>query len=109
VPTSSTEQASHIRIATKYPNLTSRHFAKQGVQAECVKLNGAMEIAPALGLARRIVDLVSTGSTLKANGLVETEVIMQISSRLVVNRTALKTKPTQLKGWIEKFSFAVAA
>lgn len=104
-----TDQASHIRIATKYPNLTSRHYAKQGVQAECVKLNGAMEIAPALGLARRIVDLVSTGSTLKANHLVETDVIMQISSRLVVNRTALKTRPDALKSWIEKFSFAVAA
>ena len=66
-----TSKWSHIRIATKYPNLTERHFAAKGIQAECVKLNGAMEIAPALGLVRRIVDLVSTGSTLKANNLQE--------------------------------------
>ncbi len=99
---------SHIRIATKYPNLTAKHYAAQGVQAECIKLNGAMEIAPALGLARRIVDLVSTGSTLKANNLVETEIIHKISSRLIVNRTVLKTQPDVIKGWIKRFSEAVA-
>ena len=59
---------SHIRVATKYPNITRRHFERRGVQAECIKLNGAMELAPSMGLCRRIVDLVSTGSTLKANG-----------------------------------------
>ncbi|MEO0870765.1 MAG: ATP phosphoribosyltransferase, partial [Pseudomonadota bacterium] len=64
--------ASHLRVATKYPNLTARHFERQGIQAECVKLNGAMELAPSLGLARQIVDLVSTGRTLEQNGLVET-------------------------------------
>ena len=85
--------ASHMRIATKYPRLTSRHFERQGVQAECVKLNGAMELAPSLGLATRIVDLVSTGRTLEQNGLVEKQVIMQISARLIVNRAALKTDP----------------
>ena len=84
-------QAGHIRVATKYPNITRRHFERQGVQAECVKLNGAMELAPSLGLARQIVDLVSTGKTLKENGLVETDVILEISARLIVNRTALKT------------------
>ncbi|WP_338446162.1 ATP phosphoribosyltransferase [Pelagerythrobacter marensis] len=85
--------ASHMRVATKYPNLTRRWFERQGIQAECVKLNGAMEIAPALGLARRIVDLVSTGRTLAENGLEERDVIMQVSARLIVNRAALKTDP----------------
>jgi len=83
--------ASHLRVATKYPNLTRRHFEAAGVQAECVKLNGAMELAPSLGLSRRIVDLVSTGNTLKQNGLVETSRILDISARLIVNRAALKT------------------
>ena len=82
---------SHLRVATKYPNLTRRYFESQGIQAECVKLNGAMELAPSLGLAGRIVDLVSTGKTLKENGLVETAEILRISSRLIVNRAALKT------------------
>ena len=94
---------SHISIATKYPNLTARHFAKRGVQAECIKLNGAMEIAPALGLARKIVDLVSSGATLKANKLAEVETILDVSSRLIVNRTALKTNPDVLNDWIERF------
>ena len=85
--------ASHARVATKYPNLTRRHFEKLGIQAECVKLNGAMELAPSLGLAGRIVDLVSSGRTLADNGLVETSVIMPVSARLIVNRAALKTDP----------------
>ncbi len=84
---------SHLRVATKYPSLTRRHFEAKGVQAECVKLNGAMELAPSLGLARLIVDLVSTGRTLKDNGLVETDRILDISARLIVNRAALKTDP----------------
>ncbi|NVD45625.1 ATP phosphoribosyltransferase [Qipengyuania atrilutea] len=84
-------RVSHLRVATKYPNITRRHFEAKGVQAECVKLNGAMEIAPSLGLAKRIVDLVSTGQTLKDNGLVETAHIMDITARLIVNRAALKT------------------
>jgi ATP phosphoribosyltransferase len=84
---------SHVRVATKYPNMTRKHFASRGVQAECVKLNGAMEIAPLLGLASRIVDLVSTGKTLVENGLEEVEVIAQVSSRLIVNRAAFKTNP----------------
>ena len=83
--------ASHARVASKYPNLTRRHFERMGVQAEVVKLNGAMELAPNLGLASRIVDLVSTGRTLKENGLVETSTILEISARLIVNRAALKT------------------
>jgi ATP phosphoribosyltransferase len=82
---------SHIRVATKYPNITRRWFERQGVQAECIKLNGAMELAPGLGLAGQIVDLVSTGKTLADNGLVETSRIMDVSARLIVNRAALKT------------------
>ena len=84
---------SHVRVATKYPNITRRHYERQGIQAECVKLNGAMELAPSLGLARRIVDLVSSGKTLKENGLVETDRILGITARLIVNRAALKTDP----------------
>lgn len=100
---------SHVRIATKYPEVTRSFFAGRGVQAECVKLNGAMELAPSLGLCSRIVDLVSTGSTLKANGLKEVEVIADISSRLIVNRAALKTRPGELSGWIERFRQACEA
>ena len=84
---------SHVRVATKYPSLTRRHFAARGIQAEVIKLNGAMELAPLCGLADRIVDLVSTGKTLAENGLVETEVIAPVSSRLIVNRAAFKTHP----------------
>lgn len=101
-------QWSHIRVVTKYPNLTAKHFAARGVQAECIKLNGAMEIAPTLGLAKRIVDLVSTGSTLKANGLVEVEKIIDISAHLVVNRPALKTRPEVMATWIKKFRSAIS-
>lgn len=100
---------SHIRVATKYPKLTQDYFAKRGVQAECIKLNGAMELAPKLGLSERIVDLVSSGNTLKANGLVEVEVLMQVSSRLIVNRTALKTQSDVLSPLIAKFEEAVHA
>ena len=102
-------QWSRVRVATKYPNIARRHFAARGVQAEIVHLNGAMELAPSLGLAQLIVDLVQTGSTLKANGLVETEVIAPVTSRLIVNRTALKTRPEAIGAWIERFRMALAA
>ena len=98
---------SHVRVATKYPHLTRRHYARQGIQAECVKLNGAMELAPSLGLSRRIVDLVSSGATLKANGLVETSVIMQISARLIVNRAAFKMRAGEIVPLVEAFRKAV--
>ena len=98
---------SHVRIATKYSDITSKYFAARGVQAECVKLNGAMELAPKLGLTPRIVDLVSTGRTLKENGLIEVATITDVSSRLVVNRTALKVRSEEFNGWIEKFRRAV--
>ena len=98
---------SSLRVATKYPTLTQAHFAGRGVQAECIKLNGAMELAPQLGLCRRIVDLVSTGNTLKANGLVEIEQIAAITLRLAVNRAAWKTRPDEIGHWITKFRGAV--
>jgi ATP phosphoribosyltransferase len=98
---------SRVRVATKYPTIARRHFAARGVQAEVVHLNGAMEIAPGLGLARLIIDLVATGSTLRANGLVETDVIAHVTSRLIVNRTALKTRPEQIGAWIARFREAV--
>ena len=94
---------SHVRVATKYPEITRRHFAARGVQAECIKLNGALELAPQLGLSQRIVDLVSTGQTLKANGLVEVERIAEITSRFIVNRAALKTRYAEINPWIERF------
>ena len=100
-------RASHIRIATKYPHLTKSWFERQGVQAECVKLNGAMELAPSLGLSERIVDLVDTGRTLKDNGLVESATILQVSSRLVVNRAALKTD-RRVAALVEAFRAATA-
>jgi ATP phosphoribosyltransferase len=97
---------SHIRVATKYPEITRRHFAARGVQAECIKLNGAVELAPQIGLCRHIVDLVQTGATLAANGLVVTETIAEVSSRLIVNRPALKTRPEEVGGWIERLRAA---
>jgi ATP phosphoribosyltransferase len=98
---------SHVRVATKYPAITRRHFAARGVHAECIKLNGAMELAPTLGLCRRIVDLVSTGKTLEANGLVEK--IADVTSRLIINRATMKTRPTEVKFWIDGFRQAVEA
>ncbi len=98
---------SQVRVASKYPNITRRHYASRGIHAEVVHLNGAMELAPGLGLCRMIVDLVQTGSTLKANGLVETEVIAPVTSRLIVNRTALKTQPEAVGAWIARFRKAL--
>lgn len=100
---------SHVRVATKYPYLTRKYYEARGIQAECVKLNGAMELAPSLGLSRRIVDLVSSGATLKANGLVETNVIMQVSARLIVNRAAYKMRSAELVPLVEAFRKAVGA
>ena len=100
---------SHLRVATKYPHVTARHFADRGVQAECIKLNGAMELAPGMGLCRRIVDLVETGSTLVANGLVEVEHIADVSSRFAVNRAAFKTSPAYIGEWVERIREATKA
>ena len=98
---------SHIRVATKYPGITRRHFAARGVQAECIHLSGAMELAPSLGLCRRIVDLVSSGETLRANGLVEVERIADVTSRLIINRAAAKTRSGHLAEWIGRFQGAL--
>jgi ATP phosphoribosyltransferase len=83
---------SNIRVATKYPNITERFFAGKGIQVELIKLYGSIELAPIVGLAERIVDLVSTGATMRDNGLVEVETIAEVTSRLIVNRASLKTK-----------------
>ena len=100
---------SHIRVATKYPETTRRHFEARGVQAECIKLNGAMELAPKLGMCRRIVDLVDTGRTLEANGLVEVEHISNVSSHLIINRAANKTRPKKIKKLLKMIKEAVNA
>ena len=93
---------SHVRVATKYPNITRKHFESRGVHAECIKLNGAMELAPSMGLCKRIVDLVETGSTLNANGLVEVEEICKVSTRLAINRSFLKTSSSSIQPWIDR-------
>jgi ATP phosphoribosyltransferase len=100
---------STVRVATKYPNIARRHYAARGIHADIVHLNGAMELAPGLGMSRLIVDLVQTGSTLRANGLRETEVIAQVTSRLIVNRTALKTRAEEIGALITRFRAAIAA
>ena len=110
--TEATDDPAHwssVRVATKYPNTARRHYAARGIHADVVHLNGAMELAPGLGLSRLIVDLVQTGSTLRANGLRETEVIAHVSSRLIVNRIALKTRPEEIGAWIARFRAALAA
>jgi ATP phosphoribosyltransferase len=100
---------SHIRIATKYPELTRRHFGRRGVQAECIRLSGAVELAPQLGLSPRIVDLVASGATLRANRLVEVETIAEVTARLIVNRAALKTRHATVQPLIERIREAVDA
>lgn len=100
------ESWSDIRIATKYPNVTEKFFAGKGVQVEIIKLYGSIELAPLVGLSERIVDLVSTGETLKQNGLVEVETIAEITSRLIVNRASLKTRHKRISeiiGGLEKY------
>ncbi len=99
----------HIRVATKYPGTTSRYYHARGIQAECVKLNGAMELAPSLGLSGRIVDLVSSGKTLAENGLVETAVISQVSARLIVNRAAYKMMSGTIPAMVQRFRELTAA
>jgi ATP phosphoribosyltransferase len=98
-----------LRIATKYVNITRRHFAAKGIQTDIIKLYGSMELAPLAGLSDRIVDLVSTGSTLKANGLVEVEHIADISSRLVSNKAAMKMKSAAVKDLVSRLRAAVEA
>jgi len=103
------KQGSRIRVATKYTSCAADHFANKGVHVDLIKLYGSMELAPLTGLADAIVDLVSTGSTLRANQLVEVEEIMQISSRLVVNQAALKLKREPIRQIIDAFEKAIRA
>src|SRR6266567_9159201 len=91
----------NIRIATKYPNVTEQYFSGKGIQVELIKLYGSIELAPIVGLSERIVDLVSTGETLKQNGLCEVETIAEITCRLVVNRASLKTKHERISKIIQ--------
>jgi len=100
-------QGSRIRVATKYTQIARDHFANKGVHVDLIKLYGSMELAPLTGLADAIVDLVSTGSTLKANHLIEVEEIMKISSRLIVNQAALKLKREPIRAIIRAFEAAV--
>ncbi|MEK7815402.1 MAG: ATP phosphoribosyltransferase [Pseudomonadota bacterium] len=96
-----------LRIATKYVKTTQRHFAAKGIQTDIIKLYGSMELAPLVGLSDRIVDLVDTGNTLKANGLVEVERIADISAWLVANKASLKMKRTRLKALVDRLAQAV--
>ncbi len=98
-----------LRIATKYVNCARRHFAAKGEQVEIIKLYGSMELAPLVGLADRIVDLVDTGNTLRANGLAPLEHMADISSRLIVNKASMKMKHDQVRAFIERIAEAVAA
>ncbi len=100
-------QGSRIRVATKYTTIARQHFADKGVHVDLIKLYGSMELAPLTGLADAIVDLVSTGKTLKANQLVEVESFIEISSRLVVNQAALKLKRDRLRPLIDAFAAAI--
>ena len=95
---------SNIRIATKYPNITKNFFAEKGIQVDAIKLNGSIELAPSLMMCRRIVDLVSSGKTLKENGLKEVEKIIDVQSKLIINRSAYKTKTKKIESIIDSFS-----
>lgn len=99
---------SRVRVATKFVNIARRFYAAQGMQADIIRLSGAMELAPVLGLADRIVDIVDTGNTLRANGLEPIESIAEISSRLVINKAAMKLRPAPIKALIARLASAVA-
>ena len=98
---------SNIRVATKYPNISKEYFASKGIQVESIKLNGSMELAPSLNMCRRIVDLVSTGATLKANGLKEIDEIMKVQSKLIINRSSFKTNNKKIQSIIDEFKLIV--
>jgi len=98
---------SNIRVATKYPNISKEYFASKGIQVESIKLNGSMELAPSLNMCRRIVDLVSTGATLKANGLKEIDEIMKVQSKLIINRSAFKTNNKKIQSILDEIKLLV--
>ena len=108
VPVGVPPQTGRLRVATKYVNVARQFYAEQGRQADLIKLYGAMEIAPILGLAHEIVDIVDTGNTLKANGLEAREEIADISSRVIVNKAAMKTKHTEIQAIVDALEEAVA-
>ena len=97
-----------LRVATKFVNVARRYYASQGKQVDVIKLYGAMELAPLVGLADRIVDVVDTGNTLRANGLEPTELICHVSSRLIVNRASMKTRHAQISEIVDQLATAVA-
>ena len=101
------ETWSNIRVATKYPNISKEYFANKGIQVEAIKLNGSMELAPSLNMCRRIVDLVSTGATLKANGLKEIDEIIKVQSKLIVNRSAFKTNNKKIQAIMDEVKLLV--
>jgi ATP phosphoribosyltransferase len=107
VPVGAPVQTGRLRVATKYINVARQYYAEQGRQADLIKLYGAMELAPILDLAHEIVDIVDTGNTLKANGLVPCGEIADISSRLIVNKAAMKTKHTEIQAIVDAFQNAV--
>jgi len=106
-PVGAPRVSGRLRVATKYLNSTRKYFAARGIQVEIIKLYGSMELAPLLGLTDKIVDLVDTGNTLKANGLIAVDTICEISSRLIVNKAAMKMKKSMVKKLIDSFSAAI--
>jgi ATP phosphoribosyltransferase len=108
-PLGQTLSGSRLKVATKYVNIAKRYFAERGIQAEVIKLYGSMELAPLVGLAQCIIDLVDTGNTLRANGLEPRDLILEVSSRLIVNKAAMKIKHRAIKALISEFERAVNA
>lgn len=108
-PVNQPEIRGRLKVATKFLNITRRYYAEKGEQVELVKLYGSMELAPLVGLAHRIVDVVDTGNTLKANGLEPTELICHVTSRLIVNKASMKMKHQQIKSLVDHVAKAVDA
>ena len=109
VPVTDQTDSDGLKVATKFTNIAKHYFAEQGRQVELIKLNGALELAPSLGLADSIVDIVDTGKTLKANGLEPKDLIADISSRVIVNKASMKIKNAIIRDILSKLSTAVKA
>ena len=103
----SSQNNGHIMVATKYKNTVTNFFAEKGIRAECIKLNGAIELAPKLGICSTIVDLVSTGKTLEENNLIESEVLLNITSKLIVNEISYKIMNNEVSEIIKRFTKAI--
>ena len=97
------DKEGHILVATKYKNTVTNYFAKKGIRAECIKLNGAIELAPKLGICSTIVDLISTGKTIKENNLKETDILLRITSKLIINKIAYKLMNDNITSILDKF------